>query len=515
MSCESGVMPAIEMRRGRTPAGPLAAVDLMTILVGVFGAAVRLREYVFNRSLWLDEAMLALNVMGGGLDIDVSDQAAPVGFRALTRLAVNMLGASEPVLRLTPLIAGIAGIVVLYKIAAAYYDKRTAFYCVFLMSLSGLLIYYSTEFKQYSVDGLVGACLLFEMHRWTAGSPRADYSRLAVLGVGAVLLSHPACLMLGALGIVLVGRAVAERRGAAAAAIAACAALWFLVFAVAFRVNVMPAASSRGMQMFHQSSFAPLSVSTSTVKWYVNAIESFFMYALDPRLWLMCLVMFAIGMTEAWRRARPMVWFIGLNAILLWVASTLHLYPIHQRFLIFLYPPALLLIALGAARLTRAPAAPAIVVLLVVAHPLFVDRFRELIRPVGREETRALVATVLTHRKPGDGLVVWTPTAPAYVYYREVTAEPGGIKRNDFVRLDGDLGQLLSRGEVTRAIAAAGSPQFWVLASHMNAGGFGADNLRTLRDTLAAESTIEREWVERDGFLWYCSLRPGDSTTGQ
>jgi hypothetical protein len=81
------------------------------ILVGV---ALRLVEYFHNRSIWWDEAMLALNVLhrtSGQLwrPLDY-DQGAPIGFLLLERAAVDTLGQSELALRLVPLAAGIASV---------------------------------------------------------------------------------------------------------------------------------------------------------------------------------------------------------------------------------------------------------------------------------------------------------------------------------------------------------------------------------------------------------------------
>ena len=491
----------------------LRSVEFIAFSSGLVGIAIRLREYVFNRSLWVDEALLALNVTGRGLQItSVREQAAPIGFLTVIELATRAFGASEPVLRLLPLVAGIATIAVAYKLAVAYYDKQTAVAFVFLLSLSSLLIYYSTEFKQYGVDGFVGVCLLSQFHRFTAVDRRADYRWLGAVGALAILFSHPASLMLASVGVVLAAAAAHRRQWDRLARLAGCGALWLLIFAFVYRVNAGSAVSSSVMQAFHLPSFAPLAVSAATLRWYVNAIESFFMYALDPRLWLLCLVLFAVGTYSLSRRARPIVWLMASNVILLGIVSAMHLYPIHQRFLIYLYPLASLLIAVGAAPAIRSPAAATIVLFLVMLHPVLADRLRELMRPVGREETRELIDILLRQREPNDGLLVWGATTPAYLYYREVINNRPEDK--DYTTIDGDLYQALSVADVNRAVAASGRSRFWVLASHMDAGGFGARNLRTLREALGSVANVEREWLRRDGFLWYYNLRPDDLRSG-
>jgi len=76
-------------------------------LLAVLGVALRLREYWFNRSLWVDEAAFALNVINRDFASLLSDQTAPPGFLLATFSAVAAFGPGELALRLTPLIAGL------------------------------------------------------------------------------------------------------------------------------------------------------------------------------------------------------------------------------------------------------------------------------------------------------------------------------------------------------------------------------------------------------------------------
>ena len=72
----------------------------------VLGLGLRTVQYARNRSLWLDEALLALNILhrsaGGlfkGLDYH---QGAPIGFLLLEKLATKLAGNGELALRAFP-----------------------------------------------------------------------------------------------------------------------------------------------------------------------------------------------------------------------------------------------------------------------------------------------------------------------------------------------------------------------------------------------------------------------------
>src|SRR5690606_12042987 len=62
----------------------------LSMLVVVLGIVLRLRQYFANRSLWVDEASLALNIINrsfGGLTQPLDyNQGAPVGFLFIEKL---------------------------------------------------------------------------------------------------------------------------------------------------------------------------------------------------------------------------------------------------------------------------------------------------------------------------------------------------------------------------------------------------------------------------------------------
>ena len=83
---------------------------LCAVLIA-FGALLRIVQYATNRSLWLDEAAFARNVLDRSfaqllLPLDYL-QTPPMGFLLLEKLATSALSGSEYALRLLPLLAGI------------------------------------------------------------------------------------------------------------------------------------------------------------------------------------------------------------------------------------------------------------------------------------------------------------------------------------------------------------------------------------------------------------------------
>lgn len=91
-------------KAGKWTHGHLCRI-LLWLLVGL-GILLRLAQYLYNRSLWIDEAALALNIRDRSFSelfypLDYA-QAAPIGFLIVEKLFYQTLGHSEYVLRLFP-----------------------------------------------------------------------------------------------------------------------------------------------------------------------------------------------------------------------------------------------------------------------------------------------------------------------------------------------------------------------------------------------------------------------------
>ena len=86
-----------------------------------WGAMLRLTQYLSNRSLWLDESSLALNIVNRSFSqllkpLDYG-QGAPLGFLILERLAVHVFGTHEYALRLFPFLCGIISLLLFNRLA--------------------------------------------------------------------------------------------------------------------------------------------------------------------------------------------------------------------------------------------------------------------------------------------------------------------------------------------------------------------------------------------------------------
>ena len=174
----------------------------------VIGVILRLFQYSLNRSLWLDESFIALNVVNksflellGPLDYF---QVAPIGFLFTEKALLLLLGNNEYILRLFPLVAGIVSLFLFYYLARHCIREQGALIAVGLFSLSAHLIYYSSEVKQYSSDVTIALLLLaVTMFIRSKKFTNLSIAFFGAIGGIAVWFSLPSVFVLAGIGCTL------------------------------------------------------------------------------------------------------------------------------------------------------------------------------------------------------------------------------------------------------------------------------------------------------------------------
>lgn len=192
---------------------------------------MRLVQYFSNRSLWLDEAMLALNVLHRPYSeflkpLDLN-QAAPFGFLLVEKAAVDLLGNSELTLRLPALLYGLGSLVLFFYFARHFLRSWELLVAVFLFAFSYRHIYYSSEVKQYGLDVTVVLAMSLIAVRVNSRSPNlAEWLYFGVAGAISLWFSYPAVFVLAAAGSVLSWKALLNRNWRAKALMCVPVGLW-------------------------------------------------------------------------------------------------------------------------------------------------------------------------------------------------------------------------------------------------------------------------------------------------
>lgn len=449
----------------------------------ILGIVLRLRQYLFNRSLWLDESMLSLNIVRRSMTelfkpLDYA-QTAPVGFLWLEKLAVNYFGASEFALRLVPLVFGIVSVALFAVVARKFLSPAVVPAAVGLFAVSEPLIYYSSEVKQYSADVAIALILcLAAIPFFEATSRIAGVLLISVVGGIALWFSNPAAFILAGLGLSAFWMSSRKRDWRAMLLLSIPAAVWscsFLIYYIFFLRDVLK--EHHDLFFFWRSSFAPFPpASPNDVLWYGSTFINIVSYpvgSLFPGIAAIAAVL-GVRSLHAGARGRFLILLSPMAVTL--IASWARLYPLENRLILFLVPTVILAFAAGwesinAATLKALPLLSILFAAFLFGYP-FLKGIWHFAKPKGVEEARLSLQYVEKHKSPGDILYCYYGAAPALEYYtRRSLIGPiheviGVDSHQQWASYEEDLNKL------------RGQKRVWILFSHVwQSGGMDEEAL--------------------------------------
>ena len=450
----------------------LFASPLLPRLILGFGIIVRCVQYLANRSLWLDESMLALNIthrtfmqLLQPLDYD---QGAPFAFLMIERASVQLLGNSEYALRLFPLLAGIVSLFLFFKVAKTVLTQKAFIISLMLFVFSNPLIYYSSEVKQYSSDVTISLLIYLLVIRYIREHDFHFWNTVlfGIIGAIAIWISHPSIFVLTGTGIVLTWFYLKRKEWGNIRRLSIACAFWALNFAVLYFISLRHLATNDVLLDYWARNFMPLApFSLSDVRWFIDTFFSIFEYPVGLAFAGMGSLSFLLGCRFFLRSHKEEFFLFALPIFLALLASGFKQYPFEGRLLLFLVPYMLIFIAQGADEIIemirpRDTAVALAFTVLLLLHPgLFAGYY--LIKPYLREEIRPVVNYVRDRYHPGDVMYLYHGALYAFKYYQECygLADEAYIIGHDMrqwqIHLD-DLHKL------------SGHPRVWILFSHVS-----------------------------------------------
>lgn len=443
-------------------------------LVMLTGALLRVRQYLTGRSLWADEAMLALNIVERNLagmfrPLDY-DQGAPIGFLVVEKLFNAILGKHELVLRLFPLLVGLLSLWLFYLLLKRLTGGAGLIVPLALFALNPRLIYYSSEVKQYILDVAVTILLFWIAVPVLGASPRRkDFAALTLAGLAALWFSHPALFVLGGIGVALLIVTLQRRDFLRLRWVMGMGFLWVLIIAALYLLLLRDLSQNNYMQDYWRGAFLPMPP-WSEPGWFARSLhENIGIQFGIPYAVFVVFFLMLVGWVMLWFQRRgvalALIWIVLLTLI----ASALRLYPVLERMILFLVPIGLLLLGKTVEaidlRLRRSQSLRVTSIALLAAYLVYgplAASMQNFISPKYFEHIRPTLATLRDAWKEGDALYVSNGALPAFRFYAPFYGLEGvpytSGERDDYKRPQVVLNQLASLDE---------QPRVWVLLSHV------------------------------------------------
>lgn len=445
--------------------GRLLAV--VTLMVGI---GIRLLQYLHCRSLWLDEAFLTRNITTRNtlellqpLDFN---QGAPVLFLILTDLLTKLLGTSEFVLRLLPLLASTGALVLFYLLARIYLKPVFLVLAVALISFSPELIYYAQEFKQYSMDVLAALASFYAFSLYLKHGGMRYLLLLGLIGVVSLFLSHPSVFILFCIAVSLLFLMRKSDDVSVRTATLGVCSLWTIGFLLNYFFFIHSLTQAEKIVGFWKHGFMPFPTSIQALVEIKFLLTAFLKYAGFEAVWqlVVFVILFAVSVVAVLRtRDCLLLNFLALFPLMV-VASLLDKYPFSARLLLFLMPICYFFVSYGLQQLLqKTPAYVGIIAALIVGQPFLVSGYVNSLYPITVEELRPLMELLDEQRSEEDLVYIYYAAVYAAVYYNEdlVLAGEGVILEEDH-RLHPD--------RYAEAFTALdGYDRIWLLFSHVHA----------------------------------------------
>jgi hypothetical protein len=438
----------------------LVSRELLGFIV-LLGVVVRVRQYAANRSLWLDESFLALNVIGRnmhGLLTDPLDfnQTAPAGFLFVEKLATEVFDKSEYSLRAFPLVCGLASLPLYAWLARRVIGPAAAVIAVALFAVAGPLIYYSSELKPYAGD--VAATIAISLMGLELLERRVSVrhaAAFALLGFVLIQLTYAGILAAAGVGATLVVILAVRREWDRWPSVVPVVGAWAVGAGVFLFSHVGIERSYFTPGEGRLGRFAPFPASKADITWYLDRVREVIGDANLGDVRLIPLAILAVaGVISLATRSKAALAVLAAPVIATVVASGAHRYPLLARTMLFLVPLMVLLIATGIVALARrlpvfvGAGAAALVIGYLVAQASSAGVY-DVFHPVERSEIKKTLIYVARNWHPGDVLYVHYASQYAFGYYSECGC----------LRLPGDL-EPRSLWPVGRVVVRKPSAQF-------------------------------------------------------
>lgn len=397
-------------------------INQLALLAIAFGIIIRLAQYISNRSLWGDEAYIALNIVNRSylellqpLDYD---QAAPPGFLWVEKLAVQLFGNNEYSLRLFPLIAGIVSLLALYKLGKWSISAIALPIALILLACLKYPLYYATEVKQYSSDLMIGLllCLLLIPLRDRI-LKKSKLVLLGFLGILAMWFSHTAIFPLGGVELASLITSSPQKRKAIVINRLPTYLIWLIGFALYYFFIISKSLKNESLQ----SSWSPEYPKTIfDMLWLLDSFGRFFHKPLgfagiaDG----IAIFTFVIGCLILYKNNLIKLLILISPILATLTASYLHKYPFRTRLILFLTPYFILIIAQGSAfilsqvnlakfhqeRRKKYVGIFGIIISFFLILPPVIEAGGFLFQPETKYEMRSVIAQIKANQQPGDVL---------------------------------------------------------------------------------------------------------------
>jgi hypothetical protein len=417
--------------------------QLTPFLLVLAGIGLSGLQFIYNRSLWGDEAMLAINIVQtdfSSLHLPLQyAQVGPLLYLYLLKLGYLIYPGSEMSLRILPLLGYWISIFLFYKVLQQVFREKYLLqtFGLSLLVFNTFLIYYSSEVKHYELDMLVASFFLYAPVNRLFDEARGKIY-LTLSCIVAIGISGNAPVFLPGVFLYLALENKSFIQGVKALFVPGIAIV--MVFAAYYFLFLNAFKEKEFMDTYwsvKEPSFMPLNPFSAEFSDFVYSKQLMlfeYVFRFGVGFGWLFKVLFLAGIififkSKSWKWASLFLVPILLHLMI----SGLHIYPFHIRFCLYLIPGLIVLFLYGAEfiaglfkrPLTLSKLPHALVPALLF---LFFLNFKLTGFPLPKQEVRRCYRLLEEQAQPGDLVFLHFHQKPQWDYYTQtgIITSPAG-----------------------------------------------------------------------------------------
>lgn len=345
---------------------------ILFLLILAAGLYMRFHQYFMGRSLWEDEAHLAISFVRWGhlglMSPLQNFQTAPILFLWSVETITDIFGFGEKALRAFPFIVSIASLPFFYYfVKSLTNDRLSALIAFLIVALNPTFIYYSAELKPYTIDVsayMITGYLLFS-ENWRVRKHRT--ALLAIFGSFFILTTNTGVVTLFCAGVyrfskwrfreIQLNKQFFKSLPKDDLIIFIT---WGLVYSANFFKFILRHPYGAGMRILWRDKFCPPDIFSSDFTQFIRSRidDTLFtdMFCFTDQYYfgyvITGLLLLAV-MAVLYRKQYQILFFTIVPILIHLIASMFKLYPFFYRFILYLLPAFTILLAIGVSTIVQ------------------------------------------------------------------------------------------------------------------------------------------------------------------
>lgn len=326
------------------------------LVICAVGILLRVYYFLMGRSLWEDEAHLALNFISrdfiGILKPLDNIQAAPPLFLLSIKMATFLFGFGEKALRLIPFLFSIGTLPLIYYITRELLqNKLVALFTYTLFSVNLALITFSSELKTYGVDVAMYLILVWLFVSKSALILKWRNLLLAFSGVIMLLYSNVTFIIMACIAIAMLTNWIRQKKINTREGIVLI--VWFGAFIIYYLLFLHKHPYQAIQTQLYESKMPPYNIFSAAFWDFMGNskidITSRLIYFPDNVfIQFIALESFIVAFAVALKKkSYNLIIFCIAPIALHFLLSLLHLYPFWYRFILYTIPGLLVFLCYG------------------------------------------------------------------------------------------------------------------------------------------------------------------------